>query len=530
MRKEDGQLAKQNITFSTKFTDIKAINPEFSMAKCWVCAIGKNANYSYIGKEATEKALDSLWNIPVVGHLFVDADGNYRVGGHDSELGRDEKGDLCFKDLTVPFGVVPYMPEEVKYEEVTEADGEVKTYITCPVILWSGRYPQVMESINKDDNAWSQSMEITVDAAQPYEEDPNYLDILEYNYSALCLLGRYDDEYNVQPCFPEAKVVLSEFSLENDKFAELFAQLKQELATCFSQNPAEETKEEESISEVTETDTASIETPEVADEDNSASDESENESNEEIAPETAQEMTEESSENAEAQLALEVQEQNSQFHTAVDRAKNYTSENEKYAALCKLYPSFMNTDDVGIIISEYEYYIHDYTEEYVYVIEHIYDWADGDVAYTERLFRQAYVYDPETDVATKNGPEEECVAVWLTIPEKEEIEAMRDEYDTLVKYQADKEEAERKQKVDEAIADFEDDLAGNAEFELIYANRYSYADIEALKNACYIVKGKYGVFSQEKTVITHEPIIPIGGSTKTPMTAREKLHAQFGQN
>lgn len=511
-------MAKQNITFSTKFTDIKAINPEFSMAKCWVCALGKNANWSYISKEAADKALDSLWNIPVVGHLFVDADGNYRVGGHDSELGRNEQGELYFKDLTVPFGVVPYMPDEVKYEEVTEADGEVKTYITCPVILWSGRYPEIMESMNKDDNAWSQSMEISVDNAGPYEEDPNYLNILEYNYSALCLLGRYDDEYNVQPCFPEAKVVLSEFSLDNnDKFVELFAQLKQELAACFNQTQEEDNAEngenDEPVKEETEA---------------SADDVQETKEESFEAAQNEPEETQQAVDN----LIAEVQNQRDQFYAAVERVKTYTSANEKYHALERLYPSFVNADDVGIIMSEYTFDVHDYTEEYVYIIEHIYDWVDGDVAYTQRLFRQAYVYDAETDTATKNGPEEECVSVWLTIPEKEQIEAMRDEYDTLVQYKLDKEEAEKHQAIDEAIADFEEDLAGNAEFELIYANRYSYSDIEALKNACYVVRGKYGIFSQGKPITSHleEPIIPIGGTQKVPMSAREKLHAQFGKN
>ena len=221
-------MERRNITFNAKITPIAPLNDEFTLAKCFVLATGTNRNGSFISEEAVNNALPTLYNTPVIAHLLVDEDGNYAVGGHDRVLEKNKDGGYVFRSLCVPFGVVPERPDEISYEEVEEPDGRGKhTYLTAPVILWTGRFPELKEAFIKDDVYFGQSMEINVNEHAPYEEDKNYTNIIDFSFSALCLLGE-----SVEPCFPNARVEPYEFSLD-EKFSELMSQLKEELASCF---------------------------------------------------------------------------------------------------------------------------------------------------------------------------------------------------------------------------------------------------------------------------------------------------------
>ena len=112
---------KTNVVFQGKIVPVKPLNSKLTLAKCYVMAIGVNKHRSDITREAAEDAIPTLFNIPVVGHLYLGEDGNYHMGGHDKLLVKDENGKYKFKVLTVPFGVVPQQ-DNVHFEEVEEAD------------------------------------------------------------------------------------------------------------------------------------------------------------------------------------------------------------------------------------------------------------------------------------------------------------------------------------------------------------------------------------------------------------------------
>ena len=135
-------MDKLNIGFTSKVKPIKPINEQFTLCKCYVMALGKNENKTNIPKEAVDDALPSLFNIPVVAHLFADENSKKHVGGHDMELIVNEKGELAFHALTVPYETVPQQ-DDVHYEEVVEDDGKVNTYLVADIILWTGRYPEL---------------------------------------------------------------------------------------------------------------------------------------------------------------------------------------------------------------------------------------------------------------------------------------------------------------------------------------------------------------------------------------------------
>ena len=185
-----------------KPTSFEKISDQFTKCKCYVLGLGKNRNLSYISRQSVDRALYSLGYCPVVAHLMYDEENNkWYIGGHDREL----NSDCMFEDVTVPYGVV--ISDSFGYEDVIEKSGSVVTYLTCDVILWTGRYPDLMKAAYGDDVYFGQSMEIIPISTAPYSEDKKYTDIKEFVFSCLTLLGKSDDpEYHVEPCFPEAKV------------------------------------------------------------------------------------------------------------------------------------------------------------------------------------------------------------------------------------------------------------------------------------------------------------------------------------
>lgn len=520
-------MDRYSIQFATKYSDIKPINDEFVQAKCWVCALGKNRNLSYIGEEAAHKAEDSLWNIPVVAHLYTGEDGKYHVGGHDVSVVSEGNG-AYLKDLTVPFGVVPFDPANIKYEKVVEPDGEEKTYVTCNVIIWAGRYPEILEAINKEDGSWNQSMEITAIDYDQLVEDPNYIDIKEYQYSALCLLGRSKDaEYNVEPCFPEAKVTISNFSLDDNNFTELFAQLKKELTACFAKdsevvmtavdelgNTVEETEVEEAQEEV---------------------------EPEEVVEDMAEEVVEETPETDITETVVDETEPADETIVTVDEtpvvemavqdgfelAEVEVEPVSSYKQKLQVFIDYFRPYDIiesGEVIGKAEYYVFDFTDNYVYVTRH--DHYSATKEEKEKHFRYEYTIDENNYVTVFN--ETECVVSWLTQAEADEVQRVREERDVLITYKAQREHEDKIHSYVEALKEFSD-MTGNEEYDSIVANKESYDSVDELKNACYIVRGKYGLVANAKKPTVSEPMIPVEHSSEQVTTARERLHALYGK-
>lgn len=261
-----------SLKFKAKVTPIEKINDEFTLCKCYVQGVGKNRNFSYMSKENIQRCLPTLSYAPVVGHLIdkLDEDGNPTgekyMGGHDYYI----NDDWNLKSACVPYGVVK--ADSFDFETVKEYEDEIETeYLTAEVILWTGRYPELMEAIYSDDFYFNQSMEINVSEFRPYEEDSNYTELTDFTYSALCLLGKADDKTSpehTEPCFVESKVIPVQYSLEKEEFSKVMGELKNELAFYFNKDNTdgkedevvEDNKEEviETVEEVNEESTEEV--------------------------------------------------------------------------------------------------------------------------------------------------------------------------------------------------------------------------------------------------------------------------------
>ena len=235
-------------TFSVETTSkiqyIEQINDEFILCKCYVMAAGKNRNFSSIGEEVVERNLGTLDYCPVVGYLYKNKDGEYRIAGHECEL--DDDWEII--PTTQAFGVVK--PNSYAWETVNEYGIDVR-YLTADVILWVGRFKGLFDARYNDEIYYSQSMEINVQEFRNLEDDSNYVEILDFSFSALCLLGKYDNpDENVTPCFISAKVV-PKFSISD--FASQIEEIKNKLFNLETDTKEGETMEDNKELTTTET-------------------------------------------------------------------------------------------------------------------------------------------------------------------------------------------------------------------------------------------------------------------------------------
>lgn len=328
-----------SLKFKAKVTPIEKINEEFTLCKCYVQGVGKNRNFSYMSKENIQRCLPTLSYAPVVGHLIdkLDEDGNPTgekyMGGHDYYI----DDDWNLKSACVPYGVVK--ADSFNFETVKEYEDEIETeYLTAEVVLWTGRYPELMDAIYSDDFYFNQSMEINVSEFRPYEEDSNYTELTDFTYSALCLLGKADDKTSpehTEPCFVESKVIPVQYSLEREDFSKVMGELKNELAFYFNKDKidgkedevVENEKEEviETVDEVNEESTEEVventteETPdaEVNEDTNTESENEEVQEDETVVEASVEETVEENVEMSELDsLKAEYEEyKNSHSHT-----------------------------------------------------------------------------------------------------------------------------------------------------------------------------------------------------------------------
>ena len=328
-----------SLKFKAKVTPIEKINDEFTLCKCYVQGVGKNRNFSYMSKENIQRCLPTLSYAPVVGHLIdkLDEDGNPTgekyMGGHDYYI----DDDWNLKSACVPYGVVK--ADSFDFETVKEYEDEIETeYLTAEVVLWTGRYPELMEAIYSDDFYFNQSMEINVSEFRPYEEDSNYTELTDFTYSALCLLGKADDKTSpehTEPCFVESKVIPVQYSLEREEFSKVMGELKNELAFYFNKDNTEGKEDEvvenekeeviETVEEVNEESTEEVventteETPdaEVNEDTNTESENEEVQEDETVVETSVEETVEETVEMSELDsLKAEYEEyKNSHSHT-----------------------------------------------------------------------------------------------------------------------------------------------------------------------------------------------------------------------
>lgn len=202
------------ITFESRFGTPEKFNSQFHMVKIYIAYPGKNRNGSIISKETFEKMIPSLYGIPVVGEWKDDKED---FGTHGGKIEISDEG-IQYIETTKPYGFVD-SSATVQWESVVEEDGTEREYLTTTAFLWTSRYPEALKVLENKNN---QSMELNVFDGRMSEDYPEYFEILDGEFSALCILGE-----TVEGCFESAKI--SQFNLDEDTFKQEFTQMVAEL-------------------------------------------------------------------------------------------------------------------------------------------------------------------------------------------------------------------------------------------------------------------------------------------------------------
>ncbi len=245
------KVTPKNLSFKVEFgKNFENIgNSGFKKGICKIAYADKNRNYFDIPKESFEKALNSLALIPIVGNF---KDGNFH--GHDVAI-ELTGNNVSFKDLTSPIGVVPEN-HNAEWVSVEDENGNIKEYLQCNVVFWYERYKEPVQFII-DNGYVGQSMEIC-NISGSFTED-GYYKIDEFEFSALCLLGTNDNDpaEDVEPCFENAQVTISEFALNKDEFKSNFTLMMEELKAAYAELNTR--KEEDNLEDFTNIDVPKVE-------------------------------------------------------------------------------------------------------------------------------------------------------------------------------------------------------------------------------------------------------------------------------
>lgn len=191
--------------------DILDLNDDLAKGVLRVAYTGENRNGSCISREAFENAVGSLPYKPVVAHYIADKDD---FGGHDGEVEETDDGDIVYRNITEPVGVVP---EKMNwhFEKVLE-DGVEREYCVIDVLLWKR---QRSYDVIRQKDFTRHSMEIEV--LDGHRGDDGYYHIDGFKFLAFCLLG--DD---VEPCFEGSKLRLFELDKVQESFALFVAAIR----------------------------------------------------------------------------------------------------------------------------------------------------------------------------------------------------------------------------------------------------------------------------------------------------------------
>jgi len=289
---------EKNLRFNSTLTEVKKINPLFSVGKARILYDGMNRNNSYLSRPSIDNAIPSIFNIPIVGEYIEETD---NFGSHGGKLEITDT-DVKFKVTTKPYGVIPESAN-IYWEDVTEKDGTVNSYLVADgIYLWTGRYEELNTLLEEE--KYGQSMEIEVlNGGFAVVNGQETFKIDEFIFSALCILGidKGDNpENHVEPAFESASISVYEF--DKDSFKREFNQMLTELKFSLQKeggNTVEEVKrefEETTVETPEQVEETVVEDVEVEEEIQSTETEETTQTETQSEEETAMEENEESTE------------------------------------------------------------------------------------------------------------------------------------------------------------------------------------------------------------------------------------------
>ncbi|MCC4466851.1 hypothetical protein [Limosilactobacillus reuteri] len=204
------------IKLPTRFSKLseKADESRFIPVRIYIAHTGENLNNSVFSKEVLEGMIPTLANIPILGYVTEDKDGNEDFRGHEKRVSIDGTSvNISYK--THAYGFVP--EDNNAHFEITGG----KEWLVADGYLWS-RFVDVLKIFDESDGTKGQSMEVS--HADGYTDRRGRVVFTSAQFEGLCILGD-----NIPPAMT-GSVISAEFSKSDFKsaFKEMLAEFTAE--------------------------------------------------------------------------------------------------------------------------------------------------------------------------------------------------------------------------------------------------------------------------------------------------------------
>lgn len=209
-------IEKMNLPVEFELQD-QVVDDRFLKVKIYIAHTGENLNNSYFTKETLELFSKTLGNIPIVGYIETDKDGNEDFDEHRSKIViKGSKVDVVYEGHA--YGLIP---------ENYNAQFEIKNgkeWLTVEGYLWT-KFKDSIMIMAESNGVKSQSMEIEV--FDGFVDEQGRMNYTEGRFSGLCILGE-----DVPPGMKGSTIEL--FSSKKDFYLEV-----QEMIAEFSKEKGE---------------------------------------------------------------------------------------------------------------------------------------------------------------------------------------------------------------------------------------------------------------------------------------------------
>lgn len=411
--------------FSVSTKNFEKVNSEFTKCSISIMGYDEIANGTKFSKENILKACPTLNYVPVIGY-WNEKDEDF--SDHGIEYIITDNG-IEENIKTTPFGVV--IKDSSRFEPIIMDNGEETEYLFADCYLWNRNE----KAINKvKEGKCNQSMEISIN---DYTERNNYIDITDFEFSALCILGE-----NVAPAFNNARIKqVGKYSKDDFKaiYSEMISKFEEVMkggnivGVC--SKCGKEENEELRFEEID----GELLCPECINaqfEDDGSDDGSDNGEDSSDAEENAEENVD----NNEELLADEVQQEENQDgedEKVADDDKDTTKAKKKMSLdnenmIVKYELSF---DDISYKIYEilynanpdcYYYLVNVYDDKFIYQREYY-----NEAGYVAQTFRQQYSKVEGQDEISFVGDPIEVFSEYLTADEVKRLSEMRAGYEKV---------------------------------------------------------------------------------------------------
>lgn len=171
------------LNYEIKDYDVYDTHQDHAIVRAKIVNVGRNHNDTSFSKESIEKAIPTLYNIPLIG-IYSEIENDFKSHA---------KNDLERKQ-TYAIGTIPE-----SCNAHFEKDLMGMEYLVADIVVWKEYFPEFFNVIANNEEKEKQttiSMEIRL---LDYEKVDGIFDITEFAFNGICLLGE-----NVRPGIPNA--------------------------------------------------------------------------------------------------------------------------------------------------------------------------------------------------------------------------------------------------------------------------------------------------------------------------------------